>query len=112
MTGGAELPSRGSRAGGPVGGRARMIGCAVALIGLAPVACVTSAPAEQFPRDVRMNSIMWFLNDFAEPREACTLAGGEALDVEPQDVVLGETESADGRFIIDASMRPMPVVTM
>jgi glycosyltransferase involved in cell wall biosynthesis len=32
------------------------------------------------------------------------------LDVEPQDVVLGQTESADGGFSIDAGVRPMPVV--
>ena len=89
-----------------------MIGCAVALIGLAPVACVTSAPAEQFPRDVRMNSIMWFLNDFAEPREACTLAGGEALDVEPQDVVLGQSKSADRCLCFQAAVRAMPIVAM
>jgi hypothetical protein len=33
----------------------------------------------------------------------------KALDVEPQDVVLGQTESADGCFIIDGAMRPVPV---
>jgi hypothetical protein len=34
------------------------------------------------------------------------------LDVEPQDIVLGQTEPADGCSIIDAGMRPMPVVAM
>ena len=34
------------------------------------------------------------------------------LVVEPQDVVLGQAESADGCLIIDAGMRPMPVVTV
>ena len=34
------------------------------------------------------------------------------LDVEPQDVVLGQAEPADGRFIIDAGVRPMPVVAV
>ncbi len=32
--------------------------------------------------------------------------------MEPQDVVLGQTESADGGFIIDTGVRPMPVVSM
>jgi len=34
------------------------------------------------------------------------------LDVEPQDVILGQAEPADGRFIIDAGVRPMPVVAV
>jgi hypothetical protein len=32
--------------------------------------------------------------------------------VEPQQVVPGETESADGCFIIDAGMRPVPIVAV
>jgi hypothetical protein len=35
-----------------------------------------------------------------------------ALAGEPQDIVLGQIESADGRFIIDAGVRPMPVVAV
>jgi hypothetical protein len=35
-----------------------------------------------------------------------------SLAVEPHDVVLGETETADGCFIIDADMEPMPVILM
>jgi hypothetical protein len=35
-----------------------------------------------------------------------------ALDVEPQDVILGQAEPANGRFIIDAGVRPMPVVAV
>jgi hypothetical protein len=35
-----------------------------------------------------------------------------ALDVEPQQVVLGEAEAADWDFIIDAGMRPVPIVGM
>src|SRR5580693_4050818 len=35
-----------------------------------------------------------------------------ALAVEPQQVVPGETESADGCFIIDAGMRPVPIVAV
>jgi hypothetical protein len=41
-----------------------------------------------------------------------TPKNGYALDVEPQDVVLGQAESADGCFIIDAGVGPMPVVAM
>ena len=36
----------------------------------------------------------------------------DALAVEPQDVVLGQAESADGCSIIDAGVRPMPVIAM
>lgn len=32
--------------------------------------------------------------------------------VEPQQVVLGETESADGRFCVQATMRAVPVVSV
>ena len=35
-----------------------------------------------------------------------------ALDVEPQDVVLGQTEPADRRFITDSGVWPVPVVTV
>ena len=34
------------------------------------------------------------------------------LAVEPQQVVLGKTEAADGRFGFQASMRAMPVIAM
>jgi hypothetical protein len=34
------------------------------------------------------------------------------LDVEPQQVVLGEAESADGRFRFYTAVRPMPVVSV
>jgi len=34
------------------------------------------------------------------------------LDVEPQQVVLGEAESADGRFGFQATMWPVPIVAM
>ncbi len=36
----------------------------------------------------------------------------EVLGVEPQDVVLGQAESADWGFITDAGMWPMPVVAV
>src|SRR3954447_8092125 len=42
-------------------------------------------------------------------RRSCHL---EALAVEPQAVVLGQTEVADRCFIIDAGVRPMPVVAV
>jgi hypothetical protein len=32
------------------------------------------------------------------------------LGVEPQDVIAGHAEPADGYFIIGANMRPVPVV--
>ena len=35
-----------------------------------------------------------------------------SLAAEPQDVVLGQAESADGRFIIDAGVWPVPVVSV
>ena len=35
-----------------------------------------------------------------------------ALDVEPQDVVLGQTEPTDGRSITDAGMRSVPIVAV
>jgi hypothetical protein len=34
------------------------------------------------------------------------------LGVEPQEVVLAQAEATDGCFIIDAGMRPMPVVAV
>ena len=47
------------------------------------------------------------------PRRRCRLANCErALAVEPQQVVLGKGESADGRFTLDAAVRSMPVVAM
>ena len=42
---------------------------------------------------------------------ACQVGAAE-LAVEPQQVVLGKAEAADGRFGADAAMRPMPVVAM
>ena len=36
----------------------------------------------------------------------------QELDVEPQQVVLGQAESADGGFSTDAGMRSVPVVSM
>jgi hypothetical protein len=33
-----------------------------------------------------------------------------SLGVEPQDVIAGHAEPADGYFIIGANMRPVPVV--
>jgi hypothetical protein len=36
----------------------------------------------------------------------------EALDVEPQDVVLRQRESADRCFITDAGMRSVPVIAV
>ena len=36
----------------------------------------------------------------------------DALAVEPQDVVLGQPESADGCFITDTAMWPVPVIAM
>jgi len=35
-----------------------------------------------------------------------------ALDVEPQQVVLGQTEAADWRLRFYPPMRPMPIVSM
>ncbi len=35
-----------------------------------------------------------------------------ALDVEPQQVVRGKTQAADGRLIPDTGVRSMPVVAM
>jgi hypothetical protein len=35
--------------------------------------------------------------------------GSVALDVEPQDVIPGQAESADGCFITDAGMRSVPI---
>ena len=35
-----------------------------------------------------------------------------ALAVEPQEVVLGQIETADGRFGSDTAMGPMPIVAM
>jgi hypothetical protein len=37
---------------------------------------------------------------------------GVALAVEPQDVILGQTESADGCFIIDACVWSVPIVAV
>jgi hypothetical protein len=34
------------------------------------------------------------------------------LDVEPQDVVLGQAESADGCLTIDTCVGPVPIVAM
>jgi hypothetical protein len=45
-------------------------------------------------------------------RWAYTLWFGTPLAVEPQDVILGQTEPADGGFIIDTGVWPMPVVSM
>ena len=36
----------------------------------------------------------------------------QKLDVEPQDVVLGQSESADGYSIIDAGVRSVPVIAV
>ena len=44
----------------------------------------------------------------ANPRQGT--AG--ALAVEPQQVVLGQTEAADGRIGFQATMLPMPIVAM
>ena len=40
------------------------------------------------------------------------LARYHALAVEPQQVVLGQTESADGSFSTDTGMRSVPVVSV
>ena len=36
----------------------------------------------------------------------------DGLAVEPQEVVLGQIETADGRFGSDTAMGPMPIVAM
>lgn len=45
-------------------------------------------------------------------RASITVVKRQALDVAPQEVIPGQTESADGDFIIDAGVGPMPVVLM
>jgi hypothetical protein len=48
----------------------------------------------------------------AQPAAAGYAFSTSPLDVEPQDAIPGQTESADGRFVIDAGMRPVQVVLM
>ena len=55
------------------------------------------------PRDLLKLYIYGYLNEVRSSRR---------LDVEPQDVVLGQTEATDGSLIIDTGMRPMPVVSV
>ena len=67
------------RAGGPAAGHTRMIACAVALSAFVGIACATSAPAQPFTREDRLRRVEWYLIWFVLPRDACTVAGGEAL---------------------------------
>src|SRR3954469_4520513 len=46
------------------------------------------------------------------PHRRAATASIHALSVEPQQVVLGKTESADGSFSTDAGMWPVPVVAV
>jgi hypothetical protein len=47
------------------------------------------------------------LSEGAHPRRFC-----RSLAVKPQEVVPGQTESADGRLSCEASIQPVPVVAM
>src|SRR4051812_30938070 len=77
------------------------------------------AAANVMPR--RRAGIIQFPDRSVRPTDGRLLNQGEKsknyareprLDVEPQDVVLGQAESADGDPITDACVRPMPVVSM
>jgi DNA invertase Pin-like site-specific DNA recombinase len=50
--------------------------------------------------------------DFLREGDTLTITRIDRLAVEPQEVVLGQIETADGRFGSDTAMGPMPIVAM
>ena len=63
------------------------------------------------PKTALNHSVRVMLSDLAN-RKCDSIRSGIALGVEPQQVVLGEAEAADGRVGFQATMWAMPVVAM